>query len=146
MEYTSNESTSMSRFSRKSQSGLPQRCTPLRPLDGGEELLQVPVGLGVAVAGQGAEDELEPRLVDEHEGVGVDLLEAHKLLVDPAGHHLQQKGPHRVVKENGPVVLVLDVEAEADGPFQLPPDGRAIRQVHFQKLVIHAEYCGEMSK
>ena len=90
----------------------------------------------VRVAGDGAEDELQPRLIDEHKGPGVFGLEAVQLGVDPAGHEVHQGGPHVVIEDQRPVVFIQDLQAETDGAFQLPPDGDIAAQVQLQKAMI----------
>ncbi|MBI5063033.1 MAG: hypothetical protein HZB87_06125, partial [Desulfatitalea sp.] len=95
----------------------------------GEELVQVALGLEIAVAGHGREEKLQPRLVHEHEGVGVQLLQAGQLRIQALGHEIEHEGPHRVVEENGPLVLIQDVEAEADGSFELAADGGPLGKI-----------------
>ena len=79
----------------------------------------------------------KPRFVHEHEGIGVDGPEPGQLHVEAPGHEIEHEGPHRVVEKNRPLVLVEHVEAEADGSFELAPDGGSIGQVEGQKTVVN---------
>lgn len=107
------------------------------PLNLRKKAVQVLFGPDIRVAGNGTEDELHARLVDEHEGPGVPLFQLQQLGLDPAGHEVDQEGPHFVIKDDRPVGFIQDFQAEADRPFELPPDGGIAAQVHFQEAVVN---------
>ena len=103
------------------------------PFDGLEERLQIPPRGRLPVPGHAAEDELEPRLVHVHEGVGVEALETGELDVHTPGHELHHKGADRVLEEDGAVVLILDIEPEAHGDLELAANGRPVREVQLEE-------------
>ena len=106
------------------------------PLDLGEKAVQVLLGPHIGITRHGTEDELHARLIDEHEGPGVLLLQAGQLGLHPPGHEVDQYRAHFVVEDQGTVVFIQDLQAEAHRAFQLPPDGGIAAQVHLQKAVV----------
>jgi hypothetical protein len=65
------------------------------------------------------------------------FLKAGKLGLDPPGQKIHEQRPHLVIENDGPVVFVQDLEAEAHRAFHLPPDGDELTQVKVQKTMVH---------
>ena len=75
-----------------------------------------------------AEQILETRFVDKQKCIGIDFFQSMQLYICPFCQELNHERPYRIMKENRAVILIQDIEPEADGSFNLPPYGRATLQ------------------
>ena len=56
--------------------------------------------------------------------------------IDSLGHELQHKRPDGVIEEDGTIILVQDIEAETDGPFQLAANGGPVGEIPGEKIMV----------
>ncbi len=110
---------------------------PLGPFDHLQKTGHILSGRHVVVTGQRAEQKLEARLIDEHEGIGIALFQAAQLNIDASGHEFKHEWPDRIIEQDGPFVLIDHIESKADRPFKLPADRGPHGMVQFQKPVVH---------
>jgi len=116
--------------------GIAAEMNAARAVDCREKGIEIGFRLLVAVTGHRRKDELHPRFIDEHEGIGIAFLQSGQLDIDPFGHELEHERSDGVIEQDGAIVLVEDVEAEADRPFELAADCRPVGEIPGQEIVV----------
>ncbi len=105
-------------------------------LETSQEFSQVLASYKIHIASKAGEQELQARVVQPDESVGVPSLELPDLIVSLVQHELEQDDFDVTVVDDRLEVLVYYLEAKADGTDNLAPDRRITLQVASQEPLI----------
>ncbi len=117
-----------------------------RTLQLGQKVAVVQHRLLAGVAGVGGEEHFQAGLVQPNEGPRVDLADFPVLLVDLAGHEVEEDLPDVVAINDGLFVFVEDLQAEADGADALAVDGCVRGQVLLQEVAVDGGEWGNQAE